>query len=149
MTDKANEFRRTFRNLPDVLIQDPVRDCAYLVPAEAMSEHVLDARRLQRIAPDTVTFSIPDGDILESVPPFLRSGSSDAPSSILIQYRHGATAYLLEWDALQQYRIEQPTEHPVGAISFILPVALEMIEQLSLRGMADLQSGTGRTDTEG
>ena len=138
---KEQEFRKTFETLPSVLIQDPVRGCAYAISAEELEKYRTSADTWSNLNESTVSFTVPDGEAVDEVPPFLRDPG--LTPSVLLRYPHGQASYFVPFDALQAYRIEQPTRPEEGnVISFILPRAMEMVEELPRLTRALLQSGT-------
>ncbi|MGH8998832.1 MAG: hypothetical protein ACRDY7_05515, partial [Acidimicrobiia bacterium] len=62
--------RTLFTELPDVLIQDPIRSSSYLISAAELAVHVVTSDVWPRIDGGTVTFVIPGGDAVEEMPPF-------------------------------------------------------------------------------
>jgi hypothetical protein len=128
-----------FDTLPDVLIQDAVRKVAYLIPAQKLVQYVIKPDDLLKMGPEVVTFVIPDEDILHVLPPF-NACQSDKPP-VHIQYPTGGTSYLLTFDQLQAFHVAQPKDPKGYGISFILPIGLELIEQLPSLMAAPLQSG--------
>ena len=138
---KEQEFRRIYEVLPNVLIQDPMRGCAYAISAEEMEKYRTSADTWSRLNEATVSFTIPDDDAVDEVPPFLRDHG--LTPSVLLRYPHGEASYFISFEALQAYRIDQPTQPADGNnISFIMPRSMEMIEELSGLTRALLQSGT-------
>jgi hypothetical protein len=140
--DKIYEFRRVFEDLPNVLIQDPARECFYYIPAEDLRKFEAGPDTWTQVNTGTVVFLIPDGDLVEEVPPFIRPGESRP--SVLIQYRRGEAAYFLTFEQLNQFATEWgsteiPDEH---VISFIMPIGQELIEQLPELRRALLQTST-------
>lgn len=139
--DKAREHERRFVTLPNVLVQDPARGCAYWLTASDLEQYVASADTWASLNDSTVTFVIPDGDLVDEVPPSLRT--PELKPSVLIRYVRGEKAYFLTHEQLQQFRVEQPSEpFDPGSISFILPRGTELIEELPLMRRALLQSGT-------
>ena len=89
----------------------------------------------------TVTFVIPDGDLIDEVPPSLRT--PELTPSVLIRYTRAEKSYFLTNDDLQRFRVVQPMDaFDPESISFILPRGTELIEELPLLRRALLQSGT-------
>lgn len=127
-----------FSTLPDVLIQDPVRHCSYLIPAVAMQSYRVQPEDYLKMGSESVTFVIPDDDLVEEVPPFLRN--SEAVPSVLIQHPAGATSYFLTFEQLQLFKCSEDTIPPYG-IAFVMPVGMELIEELPPLMHASLQSG--------
>lgn len=139
---KVQEFRKVFETLPNVLIQDPVRGCAYYLPCEALEQFRTSPETWLHLDESTVAFTIPDGEEVDEVPPFLRD--SGLKPSVHLRYSRGKTAYLIPFEALQGFRIDQPTKmtEDNNSISFILPRSMEMVEELPGLTRALLQAGT-------
>lgn len=140
--DKFNEHRRTFDTLPNVLIQDPARGTAYYIRAEELAEFQATPETWARLDDTTVTFAIPDGDVIDEVPSFLRAPELDP--SVLIRYARGKSAYFLTFEDLQKFTVEQPTGSldVTDSISFVVPRGTELIEELPTLRRALLQSHT-------
>ncbi|MGH3568993.1 MAG: hypothetical protein ACRDRH_23805 [Pseudonocardia sp.] len=139
--DKSREHLRTFVALPNILVQDPQRGCAYYVQAEQLVRFAATSNTWGQLDDTTVTFVIPDGDIIDEVPPALRA--PELRPSVLIRYSRGKTSFFLTFEDLQEFRIDQPTEaFDPGSISFIIPRGTELIEELPLIRRALLQSNT-------
>lgn len=140
--DKLNEHRRTFDTLPNVLIQDPARSCAYFVKAEDLTEYRCTPATWSRLDDSTVSFVIPDGEVIDEVPSFLRN--PEINPSVLIRYSRGQAAYFLTFEDLQKFAVTQPTEslNTMDSISFIVPRGTELIEELPTLRRALLQSHT-------
>lgn len=141
--EHAVEFRRTFDALPDVLIQDAVRACAYMIPAGELAKYETTTETWTKVDESTVTFVIPDDALVEEVPPFLREPASEP--SVLVQYRRRRTAYFLTFEQLSAHRVDQPKQIPdsPSIVTFIIPFGLELIEELPAIRAALLQSGQG------
>ena len=139
---KEQEFRKVFESLPNVLIQDPVRSCAYYIPCDAMESFQASPDTWLHMDESTVTFTIPDGEEVDEIPPFLRDPG--LKPSVLLRYSRGKTAYLISFEALQPFRIDQPTQagDDNNIISFILPRSMELVEELPGLTRALLQAGT-------
>lgn len=139
--DKTREHRRRFDTLPNVLVQDPARQCAYYLLAGDLSQFEATIDTWARLDDSTVTFVVPDDDVIDEVPPSLRT--PELLPSVLIRYNRRKKAYFLTFEDLQRFRIEQPTESfDPRSISFIIPRGTELIEELPLMRRALLQSGT-------
>jgi hypothetical protein len=128
-----------FQALPDILIQDPERECAYFLLASQLETHRTSKEIWERVGFGTVTFVIPDENFIEEVPPF--NSCPDENPSVLIQYPHGETAYFLDFEQLQSYKVTQPLESVEYGISFVIPISVELIEELPAVMRALLQSG--------
>ena len=139
---KDSTFVRVFAEVPDLLIQDPAHECAYLVPAFAVEDHSVSDSTWNDVDEGTVTFLIPDGNLFAEVPPF--SQEQHEEPSVLVQFPRGSAAYFFSFAELQMYRIDQPTEYPDGfnGISFVIPRGTALIERLPATRRATLQSGT-------
>lgn len=138
---KEQEFRKVFETLPNVLIQDPVRGCAYAILADELEEYRTDADSWSNLDEATVTFTIPDGETIDEVPPFMRDPT--LKPSVLLRYPTGKASYFIPFDALQEHQTDQPVLRSDGNnISFVLPRSMEMVEELPGLTRAMLQSGT-------
>jgi hypothetical protein len=139
--DKLNEHRRRFESLPTVLIQDPARVCAYCIGPDRLAAFATTPATWARLDDSTVTFVIPDGDVIDEVPSFLRV--PELRPSVLIRYARGRVSFFLSNEELQSFRIEQP-QASLGddTISFIIPKGTELIEELPALRRALLQSNT-------
>lgn len=140
--DKLNEHRRIFDTLPNVLIQDPARERAYFIEAEKLVEFRTTPATWARLNDAIVSFVIPDGEVIDEVPSFLRTPGAEP--SILIRYSRSQSSYFLTFEDLQRFTVNQPTE-PLNAdnsISFIVPHGTELIEELPTLRRALLQSHT-------
>ena len=138
---KTEEYRRSFEVLPNVLIQDPARRCAYYIKADQLEAFRATTATWSSLDDRTVQFVIPGDDLVDEVPPFLRA--PDVEPSVLIRYARGKAAYFLRFEDLQAFRIAQPTRSfDPDCISFIIPRGLEMIEELPSLRRALLQGNT-------
>jgi len=138
---KADEYRRVFSSLPNVLIQDPARACAYYVMASNLTGHEVSPETWAKVNDGTVTFVIPNGELIDEVPPYLRN--PELQPSVLIRFGQGQSSYFLTFDELQAYRLPQPECAPSEEqISFIIPRGTELIEELPALRRALLQSNT-------
>ena len=135
-------LKKTFSTLPDILIQDPLHECAYHIPAARLADYHTGPDVWAQLTSDAVVFVIPGADEIEEVPPFFASSGNEP--SVLVQFPAGSSSYLLSWEDLQTFQIEQPTEYWEGfdGVSFVLPRGMELIEQLPAVRRAMLQSGT-------
>lgn len=143
VTESANEniveAKRTSEPL-DILIQDPLNECSYLVPAEALKNHEVSEEIWTELTPNTVTFVIPDGDIVETAPPANRS--PEGRPDVLIQHPGADGAYFLTYEDLLDHRLDiNPGEALQYGISFSIPYGYELIEELSPLRRSLLQSG--------
>jgi len=140
--DKLNEHRRTFDTLPNILIQDPARGIAYYVKAEDLAEFRTTAATWGRLDDSTVSFVIPDGEVIDEVPSFLRT--PEIEPSVLIRYSRSQSSYFLTFEDLGKFAVTQPTEtlDTRDSISFIIPRGTELIEELPTLRRALLQSHT-------
>jgi hypothetical protein len=139
---KETVLKKSFSALPDILIQDPVHECAYHIPSDSLRKYRTGPDVWERLTPETVTFVVPGESDIEEIPPF--SASPDNQPSVLIQFPADESSYLLSWTELQEFQIAQPTEYWDGfdGLSFVLPRGMELIEQLPAMRRALLQSGT-------
>jgi hypothetical protein len=140
--DKLNEHLRTFDTLPNVLIQDPARGIAYYIKAEDLAEFRTTAATWGRLDDSTVSFVIPDGEVIDEVPSFLRT--PEIEPSVLIRYSRSQSSYFLTFEDLQKFSVTQPTEtlNTADSISFVIPRGTELIEELPTLRRALLQSHT-------
>lgn len=126
--------------LPDVLIQHPTRRANYLIPGERLTDFAVGADTWSRFGPDTVTFVIPDeAHLVEEIPPVLREPAAEP--AIHIQHPAREAAYLLAADQLTEFRIDRAPDEVEYGISFIVPVGLELIEEMPalMRGLLQSQ----------
>lgn len=140
--DKLNEHRRIFDTLPNVLIQDPARGRAYFVKADELANFATTPATWARLNDATVSFVIPDGEVIDEVPSFLRTPGAEP--SVLIRYSRSRSSFFLTFEDLQRFAVTQPTEslNTADSISFILPRGTELIEELPALRRALLQSQT-------
>lgn len=140
--DKLNEHRRTFDTLPNVLIQDPARGRAYYIRSDDLAEFRTTPETWTQLNDTTVTFVIPDGEVIDEVPSFLRA--PELEPSVLIRYVRGRSSFFLTFEELQRFSIEQPTEsiNTTDSVSFVVPRGTELIEELPSLRRALLQSHT-------
>ena len=137
----AEDFRRIFTEIPSVLIQDPARECAYSITASQLQEHEVKPETWARLDDSTVTFVIPNGDLVDEIPAYLRNPELDP--SVLVRFGQGKNAFFLSFDELQQYKIAQPdSSFDDEQVSFIIPRGTELIEELPALRRALLQSNT-------
>ena len=141
VVEKSLEFGRVFDRLPNVLVQDPARQCAYYIKADQLQAFKATAQTWTQVNDSTVTFVIPGDELVDEVPPFLRV--PELSPSVLIRYSAGKAAYFLTFEDLQAFKIPQPQESfDPDSISFIVPRGTEMIEELPTLRRALLQSST-------
>ncbi len=90
----------------------------------------------------TVSFVIPDGEVIDEVPSFLRT--PEIEPSVLIRYSRSQSSYFLTFEDLQKFSVTQPTEtlNTADSISFVIPRGTELIEELPTLRRALLQSHT-------
>ncbi len=90
----------------------------------------------------TVTFVIPDGEVIDEVPSFLRT--PEVEPSVLIRYSRSQSSYFLTFEDLQRFVATQPTENlnTFDSISFVFPRGTELVEELPALRRALLQSHT-------
>jgi hypothetical protein len=139
--DKLQEHRRQFDALPNVLIHDPARAIAYYLPSEELGGFEATPDTWAKLDDTTVAFVIPDGEIVDEVPSFLRA--PELRPSVLIRYSRGQSAYFLSFEDLQRYTIEDPPPLDTAtSISFVIPKGTELIEELPALRRALLQSHT-------
>lgn len=141
--DKANEHRRIFNELPHVLIQDPARACAYYISAKDLVHYRSTATTWSQVDDTTVSLAIPDGEVIDEVPSFLRN--PEMHPSVLVRYSREQSSFFLTFEDLQRFKVDQPSEalDTADSISFIIPRGTELIEELPTLRRALLQSHTG------
>lgn len=139
---KLDEHRRIFAELPNVLIQDPARDRAYFIKSEELAEFRTTPATWSQLNDTTVTFVIPDGEVIDEVPSFLRT--PEVEPSVLIRYSRSRSSYFLTFEDLQRFAVTQPTNslNVDDSISFIVPRGTELIEEMPALRRALLQSHT-------
>lgn len=129
----------TYSQIPSVLIQDPLAGHAYLLKSDELKNFELSPSKLSSIDDGVVTFVVPDDDLVETTPPFNASGSKTP--SVIIQAVAANKAYLLSYQQLQLFRVDQPDDFGGYGISFVLPTGNEFLEDLTPVQAAMLQSG--------
>lgn len=125
---------------PDVLIQNPTCRINYLIPGKRLADFETDASTWGRFGPETVTFVIPDpANLLEEMPPALRA--PDADPAVHIQDPAREAAYYLEGAELAAFAIDDALDEVEYDVSFIVPVGLELIEEMPplMRGLLQTQ----------
>ncbi len=138
---KADEYRRVFDKVPSVLIQDPARLCAYYIEAAQLQKYEVTPSTWAKLDDGTVTFVIPNGDLVDEIPAYLRN--PELNPSVLIRFGQGQTAFYLSFDQLQAHKIAQPdSSFDDEQVSFIIPRGTELIEELPTLRRALLQSNT-------
>jgi hypothetical protein len=136
----AREDFDGFKELPDILVQDPLNKCSYLLPASKLQSYKMTPETLTEIKLETVTFVIPDdNNYIEDVPPFHKA--QDGKPSILIQYPAGEVAFYLTFADLQEFKITKAEQYASYGISFVIPMGMELIEELPMlmRGVLQTQ----------
>lgn len=129
---------------PDVLIQHPTRRTAYLVPGERLSDFATNAGTWSRFGEETVTFVIPDPNtLIAEIPPALRA--PEAAPAVHIQDPSRESAYYLDAEELAEFEIDS-VEDVQYDISFVVPVGLELIEEMPplMRGLLQSQENPRR-----
>jgi hypothetical protein len=139
------QSKPVFEQLPDMLIQDPIRKCAYLLPADQMGAYQVSAETWSQLDTSVVTFTLPGVEDVVEVPSY-NSVPSQEPS-VLIQYPDGKASYFLTYEQLQQFITEMPIEKVSYGISFVIPMGMEMIEELPAMMKSMLQSGEAAAAT--
>ena len=138
---KAEEYRRVFDQVPSVLIQDPARECAYYVGSTELQKHEVTPETWAKLNDSTVTFVIPNGDLVDEIPAYLRN--PELNPTVLIRFGQGKSAFFLSFEDLQAYKISQPeSSFDPEQISFVIPRGTELIEELPNLRRALLQSNT-------
>ncbi|MGH3831282.1 MAG: hypothetical protein ACRDRS_12695 [Pseudonocardiaceae bacterium] len=140
--EKLNEHRRVFDTLPNVLIQDPARSRAYFVKTDELAKFRTTPETWARLNDATVSFVIPDGEVIDEVPSFLRTPGAEP--SVLIRYSRSRSSFFLTFEDLQRFTVTQPTAslNAADSISFIVPRGAELIEELPALRRALLQTST-------
>lgn len=140
LTNEAKSTAKVFETVPDILVQDPVRDRWFLVPGTGLSKYETSVSSWDAIGPNTVTFVIPDESVFSEVPPFTQ-GTDDLPS-VLIQWPKGKASFLMDYDDLTKFEVEERRTAKLNyGISFIIPRGTELIDELPTLRAALLQSG--------
>lgn len=125
--------------LPDVLIQDPMRGCAYLIRADQLMAYRTGVSSWEHVDGRTVTFVISEDELLDEVPPFIQT-ASDSPS-VLIQFPAGSASYFLSFEQLRAFEIPQSeAAHSGYGISFVMPTGTELVQELPVLMRGLLQS---------
>jgi len=126
---------------PNLLIQDPLRNCSYLIPSEELQIRTTTAKTLQDVSNSTITFVIPDENFIEEIP-FSQSTSIESPK-ILIQNPRIEESYLFEFDELVKFKTENKMNYGEGYdISFIIPNGSDELSEIPVLMRDLLQSGT-------
>lgn len=131
-----------FEKTPTVLIQDPTRALDYIVTGEQLLEkYPVDATTWESFPDNTVTFRIPTGgDLFEDIPPYVRD--ADTRPSVLIQDPARENAFFISSEDLDQYAVDPSTVTSESyGISFIMPIGMELIEELPEVMKGPLQAG--------
>lgn len=127
------------QEVPSILIQDPRAGHAYLIDSKTLDNFELTSSKLTSINDGIVTFVVPDDDIFETTPPF--NASESKTPNIIIQVLSLNKAFLLSYEELQLFRVDQPNDYDGYGISFVIPSGNEFLEDLSPVQQAMLQSG--------
>lgn len=135
---KAESNKERMENLPNIIIQDSIKNCAYILPANIMETYQVTVDTWSKIGSDTVTFVIPGGDYIEEIPPF--SQVNTEKPSVLIQFPSNDTAFFLTFGDLEKYKTSIPEKQPENSLSFILPRGTELIEELPDLSISLLQT---------
>lgn len=128
-----------YQEVPSVLIQDPLAGHAYVISSEELREFELTPVSLKSINDGVVTFVVPDDEFIETTPAFNASGSKTP--SVIIQVLSVNKSFLLSYQQLQLFRVQQPNDYGGYGISFVIPSGNEFLEDLSPVQQAMLQSG--------
>lgn len=120
--------------VPDVLVQHPTKQESYLIPGERLTEFAVGPETWSSFGSDVVTFVIADeADLLEEIPPVTREPGADLTLHIQDPVRE--SAYFLTSEQLAEFK----AEGEIGDydISFVVPVGLELIEEMPalMRGL--------------
>lgn len=126
---------------PNLLIQDPLRKCSYLIPSEELKKRIVSPETLHDISNSTITFVIPDDSFIEEIP-----NSHSAPTNslkILIQNPSEHESYLLESDDLDKFKTDKKMNYGEGYdISFIIPNSSDELSEIPILMRDLLQSST-------
>jgi len=129
-----------FTEMPDVLIQDPIRHRWFLVPGSKFESFRTSPNTWQDLGPNTVTFVIPDDEVVGEIPPFVQA--TDALPDVLVHWPRGNKSYLISYKDLQGFEVAAGAEKDVSyGISFLIPRGTELIDELPPLRAALLQSG--------
>lgn len=139
VTARELQFDAVFETLPDIVIQDSVRDRRFYVPAGELEKYSATAETWSHVGGDTVTFVIPDPSYLQELPPFVQAGTLEP--SVLVQYPRGQKAYFLRWEDLKKYETAESAEALDAGVYFWLPSGVEVVEELPHVVRALLQTG--------
>lgn len=135
----------TYTTLPNILIQDPVEEIAFLLTADQLGRFETNAGTWSQMGLNTVTFTIPEEGLVEEVPPFARA-SSDRPD-VLIQWKTAEKSYFLPYSKLSEFATPLGRSKGQGYdVSFALPRGTELIDELPALRRAILQSGEMAAD---
>jgi len=131
--NKLDHDTMTFAYLPNIQIQDPKRQSTFYIPSENLKMFEITPETLAKVNSATVTFVIPDEDILEKVQPFV--DPNEETPSILIQYRREQVSFFLTYNELKKFQVNLDLEiEENNTITFFIPFGWESIEELpSLR----------------
>ena len=125
---RLSSFGRSFDELPDVIIEDPIHLRTFFIPHKKLVHFEASPALLKQVDTGTVTFVIPDQDSLNEIQPFVET--SDGVSSFLIQFRKTKTAYFITYDQLLDFSAESSIAQNDNVIRFIIPFGLESVEDL-------------------
>lgn len=126
----------TLDKLLDVYIQDPAKNCGYLITAETLVNKHLSK---DSVSGDYITFVIPDFKSITTAVPVFQQTYSET-SAIRIHDLASKTDYIISRDELNGYIVELNEFNPHG-ISFIMPIKSELIEELPAMARGLLQVG--------
>lgn len=133
---ESNNISKT----PTILIQDPRNSRCYLLDAVDLNSYLLTKEKLMSLNAETITFVVPEDNLLDLTPPFSKNFTNTP--SIIIQHHSQEKSYFIPTEELVKYLVQQPESLQDGYdVSFILPHGTELIEELPEMMKGLLQSG--------
>lgn len=142
MKETFKEQSEAFVELPDILIQDSKNAIYYFIPSAKLS--LLQTESIEQ-RENIITFSIPNGDLIEEVNDF---PITNEISSVLINDPRWNMQYLITYEDLKKYEIktfEEVSKIIDNCLSFIIPTGDELIEDVPNLSPSMLQSNTPTT----
>lgn len=122
--------------LRDVCIQDPRRQTAYLVPAEALAPYRINHRPVHCTG-QFVTFTLTEDSLFDTVP--LQEPIATTEPDVLIRDLDADTEYYIPFESLNRHEIERPSDHPV-AKTYTIPMPEALVEEMPTAVRALLQT---------
>lgn len=122
--------------LRDVCIQDPRRQTAYLIPAEALEPYRISHPPVD-CAGKFVTFTLTEDSLFDTVP--LQQPIATTEPDIFIRDLDADTGYYIPFESLQPHEIKRPGDHPV-AKTYTIPMPEALVEELPSAVRALLQT---------